>query len=96
VHPADVLARIGGEIAGTQPSPAASVVLAPGLVALMLVADPRAWRVTRHVVTSAHEGSHGVAALLSGLIERGDIGPQAVKLAHSQAGDGLEDQRMEL
>ena len=62
----DVLARIGDEIVGTQPSPAPSAVLATGVVALVLVALPRAWRVTRHVVTIAHEGSHGVAALLSG------------------------------
>ena len=66
MQPVDVLARIGGEIAGTQPPPAASVVLATGVVALVLGRLPGAWRVTRHVVTIAHEGSHGVAALLSG------------------------------
>ena len=37
-----------------------------GLVALVLVALPTTWRTGRHVVTIAHEGAHGVAALLSG------------------------------
>ena len=47
-------------------TPDASVVVATGALALVLVALPAAWRVTRHVVTIAHEGSHGVAALVSG------------------------------
>lgn len=41
-------------------------LLGPALVAALLVLLPRAWRVTRHVVTIAHEGAHGVAAVLSG------------------------------
>ena len=36
------------------------------VVALALVAVPQAWRLTRHVVTIAHEGAHGVAALVTG------------------------------
>jgi hypothetical protein len=35
-------------------------------VALALVLVPATWRTCRHVVTIAHEGAHGVAALLSG------------------------------
>ncbi|GAB2862973.1 M50 family metallopeptidase [Myroides odoratimimus subsp. xuanwuensis] len=31
-----------------------------------MVVVPSAWRLTRHVVTIAHEGAHGVAAVLSG------------------------------
>jgi hypothetical protein len=31
-----------------------------------MVAVPRAWGIARHVVTIAHEGAHGVAALLTG------------------------------
>lgn len=42
------------------------VVTGTGLLALILVAAPLAWRYTRHLVTIAHEGSHGVAALASG------------------------------
>jgi hypothetical protein len=37
-----------------------------GLVALGLVVIPSVWRYTRNVVTIAHEGAHGVAALASG------------------------------
>ncbi|GAB3789009.1 M50 family metallopeptidase [Nocardioides ungokensis] len=66
MQPVDVLARIGAEVTGTQPAPDVSVVVATGALALVLVALPTGWRVTRHVVTIAHEGSHGVAALVSG------------------------------
>jgi hypothetical protein len=41
-------------------------VLATAVLALALVLVPHAWHVTRHVVTIAHEGAHGAAALLSG------------------------------
>ncbi|GAB3770839.1 M50 family metallopeptidase [Nocardioides pacificus] len=41
-------------------------LLLPALVAGLLVVVPSAWRLTRHVVTIAHEGAHGVAAVLSG------------------------------
>jgi hypothetical protein len=30
------------------------------------VATPRTWRITRHLVTIAHEGAHGFAAVLTG------------------------------
>jgi hypothetical protein len=40
--------------------------VATALVALVLVLVPGAWRISRHVVTIAHEGAHGLAALLSG------------------------------
>ena len=62
----DVLARIWADAVGTQPSPSAAAVLLTGATALLLVAVPAAWRFTRHVVTIAHEGAHGVAALVSG------------------------------
>jgi hypothetical protein len=48
------------------PAPALALVLATGLVAFAVTAVPELWRRTRHLVTIAHEGSHGVAALLSG------------------------------
>ena len=60
------LDRIWQDVTGTQPPPGQGSVLATALVALALVAVPPAWRVSRHVVTIAHEGAHGVAALLSG------------------------------
>src|SRR5436305_14838842 len=51
---------------GTQPAPEPRVVALTGVLALALVAVPSLWRTTRHVVTIAHEGAHGVAALLTG------------------------------
>jgi hypothetical protein len=62
----DALGRVWADTLGTQPPPSLPAVWATGLAALALVALPAAWRVSRHVVTIAHEGAHGVAALLSG------------------------------
>jgi hypothetical protein len=41
-------------------------VLLAGAAALVATAWPVAWRVSRHLVTLVHEGSHGVVALLCG------------------------------
>lgn len=65
-HASPVLDRIWQDVTGTQPPPGERAVLATALVALALVVVPQAWRLARHVVTIAHEGAHGVAALLSG------------------------------
>jgi hypothetical protein len=61
-----VLSSIWDDITGTQAAPGREQVLTTGLLALALVLVPAAWRASRHVVTIAHEGAHGVAALLSG------------------------------
>ncbi len=61
-----MLDRIWQDVTGTQPPPGEGSVLATALVALALVLVPPVWRVARHVVTIAHEGAHGVAALVSG------------------------------
>jgi hypothetical protein len=52
----------------TAPTPdlSATTLLATAVGAAVLVLSPALWRVTRHAVTIAHEGAHGVAALLSG------------------------------
>jgi Peptidase M50B-like len=42
------------------------VIAATVLVAAALVIAPRAWSVTRHVATIAHEAGHAVLALLTG------------------------------
>jgi peptidase M50B-like protein len=42
------------------------VAFVTGAVALPLVWVPGCWRFTRHLVTIAHEGGHGVVALLTG------------------------------
>lgn len=58
--------RVWADVTGTQPAPPTAVVWVLGALALLVVVSGSAWAVTRHVVTIAHEGSHGVAALLSG------------------------------
>jgi hypothetical protein len=51
--------------AGT-PAPGLALVVAAGVLALGAIAVPEVWDRARHLVTMAHEGSHGVVALLSG------------------------------
>src|SRR5690242_1749236 len=53
-------------LTGTQPDPSHWLVLATGLLALAAVLMRGAWHVTRNAVTIAHEGGHGLLALLSG------------------------------
>jgi hypothetical protein len=61
----EVLDQVQDRAFGTQPPPSAGVALVTGVLALLLMTRP-AWSRTRHLVTIAHEGAHGVAALLSG------------------------------
>ncbi len=61
-----VAGDIWNDVTGTQAAPADAAIIATALLALALVLVPRAWRIARNVVTIAHEGAHGVAALLSG------------------------------
>ena len=44
----------------------ASQVLATAVTAAVLVFSPPLWRSTRHLVTIAHEGAHGLVALATG------------------------------
>lgn len=67
----DAVARTWQQVAGTQPAPPTWTVAATAALALVLVASPSTWPVVRHVVTTAHEGAHGVAALLTGRRLRG-------------------------
>jgi hypothetical protein len=62
----EALDRVWSDAVGTQPAPGTAPVWATGALALLLVLVPVTWRLTRHVVTIAHEGAHGVAALVSG------------------------------
>ncbi|MEU3978505.1 M50 family metallopeptidase [Streptomyces sp. NPDC026672] len=51
---------------GAQPDPDLWVVLATLAAALVVVVPHGPWRVSRNAVTIAHEGGHGLVALLSG------------------------------
>jgi hypothetical protein len=62
----DILSEVWHRALTTQPAPPGSVVALTALLAAALVWVPAAWRVTRHVVTIAHEAAHGFAALVSG------------------------------
>ena len=53
-------------VTATVPDLGLPVLLGTAAVAALLVLSPVLWRSTRHVVTIAHEGAHGVAALVSG------------------------------
>jgi hypothetical protein len=61
-HAADLWQRA----LATQPLPPLWLVLASGALALLAVASPRAWRVTRIVVTIVHESGHALVALATG------------------------------
>lgn len=63
---ADVLSSIWDDVTGTQRPPGEGTVLVTAAVALAVVVLPQTWRTARHAVTIAHEGAHGVAALLTG------------------------------
>jgi hypothetical protein len=53
-------------VSAVAPAPGVGVVLLTAVLAFAATAAPGAWRHTRHLVTIAHEGAHGVAALASG------------------------------
>jgi len=58
--------ELWSRISGTQPVPPAWVIAVSGVVALLIVADSRAWRLARNSITIAHEGGHALASVLSG------------------------------
>jgi hypothetical protein len=53
-------------ITSVQPEPSLQLVIGTGVVALLLIAWRPLWHYTRQVVTIAHEGAHGLIALLVG------------------------------
>lgn len=53
-------------VTGAQLAPQGWVIAASAAVALLIVASPRAWRLTRIAITIAHESGHAAASLLSG------------------------------
>lgn len=51
---------------GTQPFPGTWLIVATGLAALAVVTPRSLWRLSRNAITIAHEGGHGLVALLTG------------------------------
>ncbi|MER7716626.1 M50 family metallopeptidase [Streptomyces flaveolus] len=54
------------EVTGTQPDPELWVVIATLAAAFVVVASRPLWRTARNAITIAHEGGHGLVALLTG------------------------------
>ncbi|MFI0729573.1 M50 family metallopeptidase [Streptomyces sp. NPDC021225] len=59
-------ADLWDRVVGTQPDPTPWLVAATGLIALSAVVSQIAWRIARNAITIAHEGGHGLVALVSG------------------------------
>ncbi|MEU6775424.1 M50 family metallopeptidase [Streptomyces sp. NPDC046759] len=53
-------------LTGTQPDPDLWVVVATAAAALAVVVPHTLWRISRNAITIAHEGGHGLVALLTG------------------------------
>jgi hypothetical protein len=62
----DALGRFWAQVTATTPDLRPELLLGTAAVAALLVGSPTLWRLTRHVVTIAHEGAHGLVALLAG------------------------------
>ncbi|WNM30134.1 M50 family metallopeptidase [Streptomyces sp. Li-HN-5-11] len=60
------LPDIWDRLVGTQPDPDLWVVLATAVAALAVVVPHNLWRIARNAITIAHEGGHGLIALLTG------------------------------
>jgi hypothetical protein len=61
-----LLDRFWDRVTAVVPELETSVLFGAAAVAALLVLSPALWRVTRNVVTIAHEGAHGAVALVSG------------------------------
>lgn len=62
----DHITDVWDRVFGAQPDPSIWLVVATALAALAVVVPYGAWRVSRNAITIAHEGGHGLVALLSG------------------------------
>jgi hypothetical protein len=60
------LASLWDQVSGTQPDPDLWVVIATLVAALAVIVPHGVWRVSRNAITIAHEGGHGLVALLTG------------------------------
>ncbi|MFB7737467.1 M50 family metallopeptidase [Streptomyces sp. NPDC056112] len=63
---ATALPDLWDRLVGTQPDPDVWVVLVTAAAALAVVVPHGLWRVSRNAITIAHEGGHGLVALLTG------------------------------
>ena len=61
-----VLGEFWARVTATVPDLPATTLLGTAAAAAVLVLSPVLWRTTRHAVTIAHEGAHGLVALAAG------------------------------
>ena len=59
------ISAVWNQVTGVQTAPDATVVWITAAVALLAIAPTVLWHYTRNVVTIAHEGGHGLAAVLT-------------------------------
>ena len=62
----DLLGSFWARVTTSVPDLPTEVLLGTAAVAGLLILSPTLWRLTRHAVTIAHEGAHGVVALAAG------------------------------
>ncbi|TJZ45203.1 M50 family metallopeptidase [Streptomyces piniterrae] len=62
----DHITDLWSRVVGAQPAPSLWLVIATGVLALGTVVPRTAWRLSRNAVTIAHEGGHGLIALVTG------------------------------
>lgn len=62
----EVLSQIWSRATASQPAPEPAVVAGVAVLALGLVLVPRAWTLTRQLVTISHEGGHALVAVVTG------------------------------
>jgi hypothetical protein len=62
----DLPGRFWARVTTSVPDLSTEVLLGTAAVAGLLILSPTLWRLTRHAVTIAHEGAHGVVALAAG------------------------------
>lgn len=60
------LGNLWDRVFGTQPAPEQWLVVVTATVALIAVVPNVLWRLSRNAITIAHEGGHGLIALVSG------------------------------
>lgn len=60
------LTSLWDQVFGTQPDPDLWVVIATMVAALAAIVPHGVWRLSRNAITIAHEGGHGLIALLTG------------------------------
>ncbi|OEJ94481.1 M50 family metallopeptidase [Streptomyces thermolilacinus] len=58
--------KILNDVLGTQPAPELWLVVVTAVAALLVTVPGALWRTARNAVTIAHEGGHGLVALLTG------------------------------